>query len=376
MLYSQVKHIVVTGARGFIGTNLILRLSEIENIAVHPFDMDDSEEDLLSSIDTADIVFHLAGVNRPKDIEDFERGNVGLTERIVSRVKSRKNSPAIVVTSSIQAELDNPYGLSKRKAEQVLFQLQRDTDVELYVYRLPNVFGKWSRPFYNSAVATFCFQVAQGEKPSIHNPDASLLLVYIDDVIDSFLRIVTGGEPVKDGDFYQISPEFKTTVGEVAGIIESFSRIRENNVFPDFSSLLQKYLYSTYLSHVPTASLGYRLDRKSDDRGYLCELIKSNVAGQIFISRTKPGITRGNHYHHTKVEKFFVIDGTAEVKIRHMISGEVRCFRVEGTECRAIDIPPGYTHQIINVGTTDLLTLFWANELFDPNNPDTYFSKV
>ena len=368
--------IVVTGAKGFIGSNLMTHLSERNDVGVKPLDVDNTESEFNQVLDEANYVFHLAGVNRPTDPAEFETGNHGLTARIVDRLRERSKPPVVVATSSIQAALDNPYGASKRAAEEELFTFGEETSAYTYVYRLPNVFGKWSKPYYNSAVATFCHQVAHGETPSVNDPSAPLHLVYVDDVVASLLGIVDGRRPVMEGSFCKVRPEYQTTVGNVAEIISSFPDIRAGGPLPDLSDGLAKALYSMYLTYLPDESVAYTADTKSDERGYLFELVKSHHAGQVFVSRTKPGVTRGNHYHHTKVEKFCVVEGTAQIRLRHHLTNDLLSFKVEGNECRVVDIPAGYTHNISNIGKSDLITLFWANEIFDPQNPDTYYREV
>ena len=373
---NQLVKIAVTGAKGFIGSNLMTHLSERDDVDVTPLDVENTERELNQALDEAHYVFHLAGVNRPTDPADFETGNHGLTAQIVNWLRERAKPPVVVATSSIQAALDNPYGSSKRAAERELFTYSKETSASTYVYRLPNVFGKWSKPYYNSAVATFCHQVANGETPSVHDRSAPLHLVYVDDVVASFLALIDGRKPAMDGQFCKVRPEYETTVGNIADIISSFPNIRSGGPLPDFTDGLSKTLYSMYLTYLPEDSVSYTADKKSDERGYLFELVKSHQAGQIFVSRTKPGITRGNHYHHTKVEKFCVVEGTAEIRLRHLVTDQVIAFKVEGRECRIVDIPVGYTHNISNVGDSDLITLFWANEIFDPQNPDTYYREV
>lgn len=376
MKNGKLTEIAVTGARGFIGSNLVAHLSERDDFHVIPLDVENSESELNQALDAADYVFHLAGVNRPVDPGEFETGNHGLTAQIVNRLRQRSKPPVVVVTSSIQASLDNAYGESKRAAEEELFTFCKETSAPTYVYRLPNVFGKWSKPYYNSAVATFCHQVAHGKKPSVNDPGAPLHLVYVDDVVASLLGIVDGRKPVMEGLFCKVRPEYETTVGRVAEIVSSFFDIRFGGPLPDLSDGLSKALHSMYLTYLPNESLAYKADTKVDKRGLLFELVKSHHAGQIFVSRTKPGITRGNHYHHTKVEKFCVVEGIAKIRLRHLVTEELLAFEVEGSECRVVDIPAGYTHNISNIGESDLITLFWANEIFDPQNPDTYYREV
>jgi UDP-2-acetamido-2,6-beta-L-arabino-hexul-4-ose reductase len=366
-------NVLVTGACGFIGRNLIAHLQAREGCVVTLFDVDHSPDDLRAGLETADIVYHLAGVNRPQITEEFETGNAGLTREICKILRGLGRAPVIVMSSSVQAELENPYGVSKRHAEEALREFSAQGGAQVCIYRLKNVFGKWCRPNYNSVVATFCYNIANDLPIQISDPGRELELVYVDDVVKAFLAdlpIHTGANGHCD------IPSFKLTLSDLAGRIQSFHDMRTNLLTPDFAVRFNQQLYATYLSYVPDEALRQQLQIKSDQRGGLAEFIKSNHFGQIFISRTRPGITRGNHYHHTKTEKFFVVEGEGVVLMRQIESSELVEYRVRGEAFQVIDIPPGYTHSIQNVGTGDMVTLFWASEIFDPDRPDTYFLPV
>jgi UDP-2-acetamido-2,6-beta-L-arabino-hexul-4-ose reductase len=366
-------NILVTGARGFIGRNLIAHLQEREGCAVTSIDVDHSREDLRAGLETADIVYHLAGVNRPHITEEFEIGNAGLTRDICQILRDLSRTPVIVMSSSVQAELENPYGVSKRHAEDALREFAAQSGAQVCIYRLKNVFGKWCRPNYNSVVATFCHNIALDLPIQMSDPGRELDFVYVDDVVKAFLAELSGCPG--SGSHYDI-PSVKLTLGDLAGRIQSFHDMRTNLLTPDFAVRFNQQLYATYLSYVPDDARCQRLVTRSDGRGSLAEFIKSNSSGQIFVSRTKPGVTRGNHYHHTKSEKFFVVEGEGIVRIRHIERSEVVAYRVQGHDFQVIDIPPGCTHSIENIGPGDMVTLFWASEIFDPDRPDTYFLPV
>ena len=368
-------NVFVTGSKGFIGKNLILALSRIQGLSIYEYDITDEENKLKDAISKADIIYHLAGVNRPQNNNEFITGNVDLTKTILNYLRSRKNAPPIIMTSSIQAELDNPYGISKKNAEEAMKEYKIETGNKICIYRLPNVFGKWCKPFYNSVVATFCYNLTHDQPLTINDPYREISFIYIDDVIKNLLQHLSNGfnyqsEPIIPG------PTYNTTLQNLADILTKCRDVRTGGLLPDFSNKLEKYLYSTFLSYYEKDDQVYQVEKKEDSRGYLFELIKTKNAGQIFVSRTFPGITRGNHYHDTKVEKFCVLEGKALIKLRNMVSGEINEIYVEGTDGTIVDIPPGWTHNITNVGTTDLITLFWANENFNSEKPDTYFCEV
>lgn len=371
-----MRTILVTGSEGFIGRNLCLALRRTGDFSVLGFDVANSANELPELAKRADLVFHLAGVNRPKDAGEFRAGNVDLTQRLCEALATAGRRTPLVLSSSTQAELDNPYGQSKRGAEDVVLHYHEATQAPVYLYRFPNVFGKWSRPNYNTVVATFCHNISRGLPVQISNPANVIRFIYVDDVVQAFLEIArrTKHEPVA------ARPEpkevFAITLGELHDLLVSFHENRRQSVLPDLCNPLTKYLFSTYTSFFDTKDFACPVDLKTDDRGWLFELIKSPHAGQVFVSRTRPGITRGNHYHDTKIEKFCVIQGEGVIRFRHALGDEILEYPVSHQHIQVVDIPPGYTHSIENTGTTDLITLFWANEIFDPQRPDTYFEKV
>jgi UDP-2-acetamido-2,6-beta-L-arabino-hexul-4-ose reductase len=339
------------------------------------FDVENSPDDLRAGLETADIVYHLAGVNRPRFTEEFEIGNAELTRDICRTLRELGRRPVIVMSSSIQAGLDNPYGVSKRHAEDALREFAAQSGAQVRIYRLKNVFGKWCRPNYNSVVATFCHNIANDLPIQVSDSGRELELMYVDDVVEAFLtelrlRVLAESSDNQDIPFTQV------TLGDLAGRIQSFRDMRDNLFTPDFAIRFNRQLYATYLSYVSDDLRRQQLEIKSDQRGGLAEFIKSHHFGQIFISRTRPGVTRGNHYHHTKVEKFFVVEGEAVIRMRHIESPEVVEYKVRGDDFQVIDIPPGYTHSIENIGSGDMVVLFWASEIFDPDSPDTCFMPV
>jgi UDP-2-acetamido-2,6-beta-L-arabino-hexul-4-ose reductase len=359
-----------------MGKNLLEALSRADNLEVKKYDVNDSEAELESYLTEADVVYHLAGVNRPETEAEFEEGNVNLTRSIVKLLQKHNKTPLIVMTSSIQAELDNPYGRSKKKAEEILIDYSKSSGSNLCIYRLPNVFGKWSRPNYNSVVATFCSNISHGLDIIISDPDKVLELVYIDDVVKSFVELLTKERYETEQYYYKIGRIFKITLRDLANKIYQFHAIKETSVVLDLSDLLTKYLYATYLSFLDKNDFSYKLEMKTDNRGWLSELLKSEQFGQIFVSSSHPGVIRGNHYHNTKTEKFIVIKGTAVIKFRHIMSDEIIEYMVSSDRIEVVDIPPGYTHSIENTGNDELIVLFWADEIFDPENPDTYRCEV
>jgi UDP-2-acetamido-2,6-beta-L-arabino-hexul-4-ose reductase len=369
-----MKTILVTGSDGFMGRNLIEALNRMPDITVLKFDIAEKEESLFSHLERADIVFHLAGVNRPEREEEFTKGNADLTRRIVERLLQRKNKPMLVLSSSIQAALENPYGRSKRQAEGALEDYGA-AGGNAVIFRLQNVFGKWSRPNYNSAVATFCYNIARGIDISISDPKRVVELIYIDDVVKAFIGLLD--EPEFSGiRNLSVNPVKSITLKELVDELVRMRNIRTELILPDIKDRFRKSLYATYLSFLPIDKFDYLLAKHEDPRGSLAELLKSPHFGQIFISRTKPGITRGNHHHDTKVEKFCVVEGQAIIRFRHVLNDEVLSYNVIGEEFRVLDIPPGYTHSIENVGTQELVVLFWSSEIFDVKNPDTYALPV
>lgn len=370
----QLRTVLVTGAAGFIGKNLVEALKRMP-IDLRTFDVADSESTLDAHLADADLIFHLAGVNRPQNVDEYASGNAGFTERILARLASFGRSPAIAFSSSIQAELDNPYGVSKRRAEEALAEYARQTAAPVFIYRLPNVFGKWCRPNYNSVVATFCHNVARGLDITVSDPQRVLDLVYIDDVV-SCLSALAEDASVSGVHYRQVEPVYRIALGRLAELIRQFAALRHDLCMPDLSDRLVRCLHATYLSYLEPDDFAYSLQQRIDARGSLAELLKSPHFGQIFVSRTHPGITRGNHFHHTKVEKFIVLEGQAVIRFRHILTGELLSYEVSGTDFKVVDIPPGYTHSIENIGSTEMVVLFWASEPFDPAAPDTYALQV
>jgi len=373
-----MRTILVTGSEGFIGENLIVRLQELNDIKIESFDKDDNIEILKKYLQESDIIFHFAGVNRPKNIEEFEKVNAGLTTTLIKLLEEVDNKIPIVITSSIQAKLDNPYGQSKKMAEDELVKYAERNSVPIYIYRLPNVFGKWSKPNYNSVVSTFCYNISHNLDITISNPRKELELVYIDDVIDEFVSLLNREVGDLSQHYSDIKRTFKITLGGLAEKIFEIRDIRKTLIVPNFSDIFMKCLHATYLSYLDKDDLSYKMDSKEDNRGSFVELMKSKTFGQVSVSRSRKGVTRGNHYHNTKNEKFCVIQGKAVIKLRNILDDEIISYYVSDKKIEIVDIPPGYTHSIENLtdGDGEMILLIWANEIFDPKNPDTYYSEV
>lgn len=370
-----MKNILVTGAKGFVGKNLISILKQNEDFQVLPIDIDSTPEELEDYVTKADFVYHLAGVNRPKDESEFMEGNFGFTSELLALLEKHNNKAPILITSSIQAALDNPYGKSKKAGEDLMFAYGEKNGVETYVYRLTNLFGKWSRPNYNTVIATFCHKIARDEEIQVNDPNVVLRLNYIDDVVDQFVNALDGNV-VKDDEFCVIPVEHEAKLGWIAETIQSFKAQRDNLVVPDMSDPLTKKLYSTYLFFLPEDDFSYPLLTHKDDRGSFTEIVKALPFGQVSVNISKPGITKGNHWHMTKNEKFLVVSGDGMIRFREIHSDEVIEYSVSGEKLEVVDIPVGYTHSIVNTGDTDLVTVMWVNEIFDPENPDTYYLEV
>ncbi|MFB6649001.1 capsular polysaccharide biosynthesis protein CapF [Bacillus toyonensis] len=367
--------ILVTGAKGFLGKNLVAELKNQGYQDIFEFSREDDITLLESYTKECDFVFHLAGVNRPKDENEFMEGNAGFTSQLLNLLKESGNKAPILITSSIQAENNNPYGKSKKAGEEVLFEYAKETGVRVYVYRLPNLFGKWSKPNYNTVVATFCHNIARGLDIQVNDPSVELNLCYIDDVIEEFLRALKKNPSIR-GNYCFVSTTHKIKLGELANIIKSFKEGRENLSISNMGDALTKKLYSTYLSFLPEDKFAYDLKMNMDHRGSFTEFIRTAERGQVSINVSKPGITKGNHWHHTKNEKFLVVSGEGLIRFRKIDSDEIIEYRVSGEKLQVVDIPIGYTHSIVNVGENDLVTVMWVNECFDPGRPDTYFLEV
>lgn len=365
--------IIVTGSNGFIGKNLCAHLRECDHYEIFEVHRDTSEKDLQAYLSSADFLFHLAGINRPQDLSEFAEGNVDFTKLIVdSLLKFNRNIP-IVFSSSTQVEQDNPYGRSKLAAEEVIQNYSEITGASHYIYRFPNVFGKWCKPNYNSFIATFCNNIIKDTEISIHDANTPVSLVYIDDVCESLLEILEG--KVNPG-FNKVPVEFNSTVGEVADIIRSFKASRASLVTEPVGTGLTRALYATYLSYSYPEDFSYKILSHTDERGVFCEMLKTQNSGQFSFFTAHPGVTRGGHYHHTKAEKFLVIKGEARFGFRHILTGEKHSITTSGDCPEIVDTVPGWSHDITNTGSDDLVVMLWANEIFNPEKPDTKVAFV
>lgn len=368
-------NILVTGAQGFIGKNLIVELKNRNYDQIFEYSRKTDPALLDDYCKQADFVFHLAGINRPKDQSEFMEGNFGFTQVLLDTLKKHHNTCPVLISSSTQAERENPYGTSKRAGEELAFAHGRETSANVLVYRFPNVFGKWCRPNYNSAIATFCHNVTRGLPIQVNDPEAELKLVYIDDVVKELIHAMEG-HGNKISDYYEVATAYDVKLGRIVDLIDSFKNSRSDRFIPDMSDDFTKKLYSTYLSYLPTDQFNYDLKMNIDQRGSFTEFLKSNDRGQVSVNISKPGITKGNHWHHSKNEKFLVVSGTGVIRFRKVDSEEVFEYFVSGEKMEVLDIPIGYTHNIENIGDVDMVTIMWANELFDPNNPDTFYLEV
>jgi UDP-2-acetamido-2,6-beta-L-arabino-hexul-4-ose reductase len=368
--------VVVTGAHGFVGRNLMVRLTE-RGVEAQGFGRGDDEA-MLAAVAGADFVFHLAGVNRPETEAEFVTGNADLTARVCAALAAAGNKAPLVVSSSTQAERDNPYGRSKRAAEDAALAHAAATGAPVHVFRLTNVFGKWARPNYNSAVATFCHNTANGLPISVNDPAAPLKLVYVDDVCDAFLRVLDDPAAAHDDrpGFAHAGPEYETTVGAVADTIRAFPESRGTMITDRVGTGLVRALHATYLSYLKPEDFAYDVPRHGDPRGVFVEMLKTPDCGQFSYFTAGPGITRGQHYHHTKTEKFLVLTGRARFGFRHIVTGETFHLETEGGQGRIVETIPGWTHDITNVGDQEMVVMLWANEIFDRARPDTVAMKV
>jgi UDP-2-acetamido-2,6-beta-L-arabino-hexul-4-ose reductase len=367
--------ILVTGAKGFMGKNLISELKNRKYDDIFEYDRDMDSRLLDEYCREADFVFHLAGVNRPKEQSEFMEGNFGFTSYLLDTLKKYNNLCPVMISSSIQAELDNPYGESKKAGEDLIFDYSKKTGAKVLVYRFPNVFGKWCRPNYNSAVATFCHNIAHDLPIQVNDSSVMMNLVYIDDVVNELIKALEGNE-YKGKDFCEVPVAHTIPLGEIVDLIYSFKKSREERSIPNMSNAFTKKLYSTYLSYLPEDQFSYDLKMNVDQRGSFTEFIKTPERGQVSVNISKPGITKGNHWHHTKNEKFLVVSGKGIIRFRKIDSNEVLEYFVSGDKMEVVDIPTGYTHNIENLGDKDMVTIMWANEPFDPGKPDTYFLEV
>lgn len=366
--------ILLTGAKGFIGKNLSVRLSEVSGTEVLPFIRGDSLEKLKVDVAAADAIIHMAGENRPQNLADFVRVNVDLTENLCQAIRSTGRRIPLLLASSTQAALDNPYGKSKRAAEFAVERLVEDTGNPSIIYRLPGVFGKWSKPNYNSVVATFCHHIANGIPIQIRDPAANVRLVYVDNVVSEFLSVL---HTIPDGlTRGKVTPEYEITLGDLADQIKAFRHCRDNLLVERVGSGLVRALYSTYVSYLPTAEFVYDVPKYADARGVFVEMLKTLDSGQFSYFTSLPGTTRGNHYHHSKTEKFLVIKGTARFGFRHVLTGETHEIITSGDKPQIVETVPGWSHNISNIGNDEMVVMLWANEIFDREHPDTISGKV
>lgn len=379
--------ILITGAKGFVGKNLVATLKTIkdgknnttnlpQDLEICEFDIDTDKSLLDEYCNGCDFVVNLAGVNRPQNTEEFMQGNFGFASELLETLKKYNNTCPVLLSSSTQAALDNPYGRSKKAGEDLFFQYGKETGAKVLVYRYPNVFGKWCRPNYNSAVATFCNNIANDLPIQVNDRNHPMTLVYVDDVVEEIINAMCGNE-TKDGEFCKIPVEHKITLGEIVDLIYSFKESRENKQVPDMTEgSFSKKLYSTYLSYLPKDKFSYPLKMNVDDRGSFTEILRTVNNGQFSVNISKPHITKGQHWHHTKNEKFLVVAGTGVIRFRKIDSDEVIEYFVSGEKLEVVDIPTGYTHNIENLGDTDMVTFMWCNECFNPEKPDTFFLPV
>lgn len=362
--------VLVTGADGFIGKNLVLHLKERKNIEVVRFTKANSFDEFPSLLEGVEFIFHLAGTNRPNDLSEFASGNTDLSVALAKAIVSTGCKAPLIYTSSIQADIDNPYGKSKREAEIELLALREDYGVPVSIFRLPNVFGKWAKPNYNSVVATFCHNIAHGLPIQINDPNVVINLVYIDDVINHFFEIMDS--QIQAEEFVEVTPIYPVTLEGLANELYRFRDSRNTLITERVGAGFSRALYSTYLSYIPKESFTYELPKYGDSRGVFVEMLKTQDSGQFSFFTAHPGITRGGHYHHTKTEKFLVIKGKASFKFRNMHSGEFYELVTLGDKPEIVETMPGWTHDVTNIGNEEMVVMLWANEIFDREKPDTF----
>lgn len=380
--------ILVTGAKGFVGKNLVAQLNNIKDgkarcygdlkiDAVYEYDIDSTIEELDAFCKDCDFVFNLAGVNRPQNQEEFMQGNFGFASLLLDTLKKYQNTCPVMISSSTQAALDNPYGESKRAGEKLMFEYSKETGAKVLVYRFPNLFGKWCRPNYNSAVATFCNNIANDLPIQVNDPKVVLNLVYIDDLVEEMILALKGEEHRKE-EYCEVPVVHSIALGEIVELLYGFKEQPQTLTIPEIpNNSFAKKLYSTYLSYLPKEKVSFPLKMNVDERGSFTELLKTLNCGQVSINISKPGIIKGQHWHNSKWEFFIVVAGHGLIQERKIDTDEVIEFEVSGDKIEAIHMLPGYTHNIINLSETEnLVTVMWANESFDPNRPDTYFEVV
>ncbi len=366
--------VLITGANGFIGKNLIVTLKKIPQIDILRYTKENSLQELEMLIKKADFIFHLAGINRPKDKNEFYKGNVGFTEKLINLIEKNNKSIPILFASSAQVGNGSDYAKSKEEAENIIIQYAKRNQTKCFIYRLPNVFGKWSKPNYNSVIATWCYNITRDMEIKIDDENKKLNLVYIGDVIHSFLDRLYINDSEKI--YYEVGTVYQKTLGEIKELLYKFKRSRENLLIPNIAKGFERVLYATYLSFLPPDKFSYKLNGHKDSRGAFYEILKTVDSGQLGISTTKPGVTRGNHYHNTKNEKFLVVKGKALIELRDVFSKEIIQYKVDGDNLEIVEMIPGYTHNITNIGDEEMILLIWANENYDPEKPDTNFLEV
>ena len=366
-------NVLVTGSNGFIGKNFIIHLNELD-VNILTYTRENSIQDLPDLIKKSNFVIHLAGENRPKDEKDFNTVNVQLTKLICESIRSTGKHIPIIIASSTQAAFDNAYGKSKLEAELILKKLESDTGNPIHIYRLPGVFGKWCKPDYNSVVATFCYNVSNNLSIKVKDSSSELSLLYIDDVVEEFVKIIQG----KQGNKKEISiqPEYKIKLGDLATQIELFKESRKSLISERVGVGFVRKLYSTYISYLPPKQFSYSIPSYGDDRGMFAEILKTKDSGQFSFFIAKQGVTRGGHYHHTKTEKFLVVQGEARFNFRHIISNETYDINTSGNKLEIIQTVPGWSHDITNIGDDELIVMLWANEIFDRERPDTFTKEL
>lgn len=367
--------ILITGANGFVGKNLVAELKNQGYNDLLLCDRNTTETELKQYTLEANFVYHLAGVNRPKEEKEFEVGNKGFTDELLTLLSKNPTPPPVVFSSSTQAELSNSYGISKKEAESLVISYGREQTVDVTIYRFPNLFGKWCKPNYNSVVATFCHNIAREIPIQVNDEHVELTLAYIDDVIAELINQLEERK-AKQTIYGEVSPSYKVSLGDLVRLLMSFKESRNDLSVPMLKDSFNKKLYSTYLSYLPEHQFSYELKMNKDHRGSFTEFLRTPDRGQVSVNISKPGITKGNHWHHTKNEKFLVVSGRGVIRFRKINTEEVIEYVVSGDKLEVVDVPVGYTHNIENLGDMDMVTLMWVNEPFDPNNLDTYYLEV
>ena len=367
--------VLVTGSNGFIGKNLVAHLSERKDVELVLYDKEDDFSKIEINISDTDFIFHFAGINRPENNEEFYKGNSDFTKSLISLIQDKNLKIPLVITSSIQAQLDNDYGKSKKISEEAVLEYGKNAPA--YIYRLHNVFGKWCRPNYNSAVATFCYNISHDLDITVNNKNTVVELVYIDDIMYEFLGLLDGQEPKEKVDYYyHVAPHYKKTLKEIVDLLYSFKESMASIYVPATGRDFEKKLYATYISYMSPEQMVVTPESHSDNRGSFTELVRTLDSGQFAVSTTKPGLVRGNHYHHTKLERFMVVKGQAKVEFENILDGEKKEFFVDESEIKIVTMPVGYIHSIKNIGDDDMILLIWGSELFNPERPDTVFKEI